>query len=218
MAWSINSVSEGSSSITRIVKGAGALRRADRDSAAGLVMTLLPFRQGNRLVRFIRQLSRASCHRLPLIIRPTDPGEVTEGRKREDHRGARPVRRFNPYLPAVQLDDALHNGQPDSASLDRPRIQPDERLEDPLTQLRRDAYSVVYHSALHLAVHPRHCNTDEGIGSITGKFDGVRDEIVEHLPKVSPMTGHHPEGGLNGDLHAAAFKLTSSRLEHVLQH
>ena len=106
--------------------------------------------------------------------------------------GALPQLAVHPDGAAVALDDALAKGQSESGSLAH-RLRREERLEDALQDLRRDARPRIR----HLQQHPRVGGIESGAdaelsggGAPMHRVVGVGDEVHDHLME---LVGIRPE-------------------------
>src|SRR5712692_9505213 len=92
---------------------------------------------------------------------------------------------LDPETPAVQLDQALRQRQPEAGAgfLAAPRFRLHELLEDPCLISERDPNSCVFDRHLDLAVHPDGADVD--VTAVRRELHRVGQEVVQDLAELA---------------------------------
>src|SRR5262249_53983716 len=111
----------------------------------------------------------------------------------EEEGRAEPRRALGPDSAAVPIDDALDDGEPDTAALELARrVQPLKRREELVRILHVEAGAVVAHEADAAPFRRRRTELDFRTGHLRGELPCVAEEVLEQnaqQPRVA-LAGH----------------------------
>ncbi len=157
--------------------------------------------------------------RLNLRRRVTHRGQLADHRQGEGHGAARAVGiGVNAHLAPVEFHDALDDGQADPAARRLVRLQPDERLKDPLPVLGRNADAVVAHREPHPVLVAVCLDRDRWCHLRPGELQRVGQQVVEDLAQVGAMAGDGRHCQADRDPGTARLQFSRAGFQHVVDH